>query len=199
MPKLTGAAFNAIKGVFLIGDPKRKAGLACNVDSNGGSTTKNVSGLEALFGSIPANWVSKTLDVCAYVSFSCCLQTFARLTRTPTGRRCLRHNSWPRYHCCSLVLQVRCKRSESGHQVCDWKTARHQLDNCSSSKSQDVALRKIVFTLSEQLIWPQVSYCLLPCLSNVMTVMVHQGPSRDRFDHCITIGRCRGWGPHDHS
>ena len=68
MPKLTGAAFAAIKGVFLIGDPKRKAGLACNVDSNGGSTTKNVSGLELLFGSIPANWVSKTLDVCAYVS-----------------------------------------------------------------------------------------------------------------------------------
>jgi len=68
LPKLTGAAFNAIKGVFLIGDPKRKAGLACNVDSNGGSTTKSVNGLEVLFGSIPANWVSKTLDVCAYVS-----------------------------------------------------------------------------------------------------------------------------------
>jgi len=66
MPKLTGAAFDAIKGVFLIGNPHHKSGLACNVDSNGGTTTKNVNGLTAFFGSIPANWVSKTLDVCAY-------------------------------------------------------------------------------------------------------------------------------------
>lgn len=70
MPKLTGAAFNAIKGVFLIGNPHHKAGLACNVDSKGGSTTKNVNGLSVLLGSIPSNWVSKTLDVCAYVSCS---------------------------------------------------------------------------------------------------------------------------------
>jgi hypothetical protein len=68
MPKLTGAAFNAIKGVFLIGNPHHKSGLACNVDSNGGTTTKNVNGLTVFVGSIPANWVSKTLDVCAYVS-----------------------------------------------------------------------------------------------------------------------------------
>jgi hypothetical protein len=68
MPKLNSAAFNAIKGVFLIGDPHHKSGLACNVDSNGGSTTKNVNGLTVLVGSIPAKWVSKTLDVCAYVS-----------------------------------------------------------------------------------------------------------------------------------
>ena len=106
MPKLTGAAFNAVKGVFLIGDPKRKAGLACNVDSNGGSTTKSVNGLEVLFGSIPASWVSKTLDVCAYVSFLYYLQTLTRLIRVLTGRWRMRHNSWPRYHCCSLVLQV---------------------------------------------------------------------------------------------
>jgi len=66
MPKLTGAAFDAIKGVFLIGNPHHKSGLACNVDSNGGTTTKNVNGLTVFFGSIPANWVSKTLDVCAY-------------------------------------------------------------------------------------------------------------------------------------
>lgn len=68
MPKLTGAAFNAVKGVFLLGNPHHKAGLACNVDSDGGSTTKNVNGLTVLVGSIPNNWVSKTLDVCAYVS-----------------------------------------------------------------------------------------------------------------------------------
>ncbi|KAG9605076.1 A cutinase-like protein from cryptococcus Sp, partial [Aureobasidium melanogenum] len=66
MPKLTGTAFNAVKGVFLIGNPHHRAGLACNVDSKGGSTTKNVNGLEVLAGSIPTNWVSKTLDVCAY-------------------------------------------------------------------------------------------------------------------------------------
>lgn len=68
MPKLTGASFNAVKGVFLIGDPEHKSGLACNVDSTGGTTTKNVNGLEAYQGGIPSNWVSKTLDVCAYVS-----------------------------------------------------------------------------------------------------------------------------------
>lgn len=69
MPKLTGAAFTAVKGVFLIGDPEHKAGLACNVDSKGGDTTKNVNGLESNLAGIPSNWVSKTLDVCAYVSF----------------------------------------------------------------------------------------------------------------------------------
>lgn len=68
MPKLTGASFNAVKGVFLIGDPEHKAGLTCNVDNNGGTTTRNVNGLEVYSGSIPSNWVSKTLDVCIYVS-----------------------------------------------------------------------------------------------------------------------------------
>ncbi|CAD0105762.1 unnamed protein product [Aureobasidium uvarum] len=66
MPRLTGAAFNAVKGVFLLGNPHRRAGLACNVDANGGTTTKNSNGLTALLGGIPSNWVSKTLDVCAY-------------------------------------------------------------------------------------------------------------------------------------
>ncbi|KAF3001561.1 hypothetical protein E8E13_009844 [Curvularia kusanoi] len=67
LPKLTGANFNAVKGVFLIGDPEHKAGLTCNVDNNGGTTTRNVNGLSAGFGGgIPSNWVSKTLDVCIY-------------------------------------------------------------------------------------------------------------------------------------
>ncbi|GAB7343849.1 hypothetical protein MBLNU457_1817t1 [Dothideomycetes sp. NU457] len=66
LPQLTGANFNAVKGVFLIGDPEHTSGLACNVDSNGGTTTKYVNGLEAYLGGIPANWVSKTLDVCAF-------------------------------------------------------------------------------------------------------------------------------------
>nr|BAT32793.1 cutinase-like enzyme [Saitozyma flava] len=63
----SGAAFNAVKGVFLIGNPDHKAGLTCNVDSNGGTTTRNVNGLSVAYqGSIPSGWVSKTLDVCAY-------------------------------------------------------------------------------------------------------------------------------------
>lgn len=68
MSQLTGAKFDAVKGVFLIGDPAHKSGLACNVDNNGGTTTKNVNGLSAaLGGGIPSNWVAKTLDVCIFV------------------------------------------------------------------------------------------------------------------------------------
>lgn len=64
---ITGAAFNAVRGVFLIGNPLHRAGLACNVDPRGGSSTRNVNGLSVLLGeSIPQNWISKTLDVCAY-------------------------------------------------------------------------------------------------------------------------------------
>jgi len=64
LPRLTGSAFDAVKGVFLIGNPERKSGLACNVDNNGGTSTKYATGLEPFFGGIPSNWVSKTLDVC---------------------------------------------------------------------------------------------------------------------------------------
>ncbi|CZT15104.1 uncharacterized protein RCC_01002 [Ramularia collo-cygni] len=67
LPNLTGSAFDAVKGVFLIGNPIHKAGLECNVDNNGGATTKNVNGLSARFNDgIPANWVDKTLDVCIF-------------------------------------------------------------------------------------------------------------------------------------
>ncbi|KAK4895674.1 hypothetical protein LTR27_006155 [Elasticomyces elasticus] len=66
MTKITGAAFTAVRGVFLIGDPEHRSGLACNVDQNGGTTTKNVNGLSAALGGIPSNWISKTLDVCNY-------------------------------------------------------------------------------------------------------------------------------------
>jgi hypothetical protein len=69
LPKLSGTSFNAVKGVFLIGDPNHQAGLACNVDNNGGDTTKNVNGLSAATGTdIPATWIPKTLDVCIFVS-----------------------------------------------------------------------------------------------------------------------------------
>ncbi|KAF2217589.1 carbohydrate esterase family 5 protein [Cercospora zeae-maydis SCOH1-5] len=65
LPQLTGNAFNAVKGVFLIGNPDHKRGLACNVDNNGGTTTRNVDGLSARSSQgIPRNWISKTLDVC---------------------------------------------------------------------------------------------------------------------------------------
>lgn len=67
MSKLTGASFDAVKGVVLVGDPLKKSGLACNVDPNGGASTRNTNGIEAGFGSgggIPQNWVSKVLDIC---------------------------------------------------------------------------------------------------------------------------------------
>lgn len=67
LPKLTGANFDAVKGVFLIGDPEHKSGLTCNVDNNNGTTTRDVNGLSAQGSAgIPANWISKTLDVCIY-------------------------------------------------------------------------------------------------------------------------------------
>ncbi|KAK8104574.1 carbohydrate esterase family 5 protein [Apiospora kogelbergensis] len=66
MGRLTGASFDAVKGAFLIGNPMHKAGLACNIDVNGGATTKNVNGLSVFLGSIPQNWISKTMDVCAF-------------------------------------------------------------------------------------------------------------------------------------
>ncbi|KAF1347419.1 cutinase [Lizonia empirigonia] len=72
MPQLTGANFDAVKGVFLIGNPEHKSGLTCNVDNNNGTTTQDVNGLEAALGSsIPSEWISKTLDVCIYGDVVC--------------------------------------------------------------------------------------------------------------------------------
>ncbi len=68
---LTDAAFAAVKGVFLIGDPVHKAGLACNVDMAGGNSTFDVDGVFVAAGlktGIPSDWIPKTLDVCNYVS-----------------------------------------------------------------------------------------------------------------------------------
>jgi hypothetical protein len=69
--QLTGAANTAVKGVFLIGDPLHKAGLACNVDSNGGITTRNDNGISEYYGSnsIPSGFVSRSLDVCNPVRY----------------------------------------------------------------------------------------------------------------------------------
>lgn len=66
LERLTGPSFDAVKGVFLIGNPEHKAGLACNVDVNGGTTTRNVNGISVYGGGLPATWVSKTLDVCNF-------------------------------------------------------------------------------------------------------------------------------------
>lgn len=67
LSKLTGTANSAVKAVFLIGNPQHKSGLTCNVDSTGGTTTRNVNGISA-YGTygIPSAWVARSLDVCAY-------------------------------------------------------------------------------------------------------------------------------------
>ncbi|TQV94263.1 cutinase-like protein [Cordyceps javanica] len=65
LPQLTGAAFDAVKGVFLIGNTRHEPGLACNVDMQGGDKTKDAAGIFYQQGNgIPQDWVSKSLDVC---------------------------------------------------------------------------------------------------------------------------------------
>ncbi|KAI0537569.1 A cutinase-like protein from cryptococcus Sp [Xylaria digitata] len=67
LPSLTGASFDAVKGVFLIGDPNHKSGLECNIDNNGGTTTKDVNGLSAeLSEGVPDEWINKTSDICIF-------------------------------------------------------------------------------------------------------------------------------------
>ncbi|KAF2115646.1 A cutinase-like protein from cryptococcus Sp [Lophiotrema nucula] len=67
MPQLTGASFDAVKGVLFIGNPNHKSGLVCNVDNNGGTTTRDVNGATVATGqTVPENWISKTLDVCIF-------------------------------------------------------------------------------------------------------------------------------------
>ena len=68
LPRLTGDSFHAVKAVFLIGTPEHRAGLSSNVDSIGDSSTRNSNGILSARGGIPENWVSKTMDVCDYVS-----------------------------------------------------------------------------------------------------------------------------------
>jgi hypothetical protein len=65
MSSLTGEMFDAVKAVFLIGNPYHKAGLACNVDLEGGGSTLDVDGKSLTAdNAIPDNWVEKTMDVC---------------------------------------------------------------------------------------------------------------------------------------
>ncbi|KAJ9479596.1 Cutinase [Pseudozyma hubeiensis] len=65
MPQLQGAAFDAVKAAILIGDPTHVPGQECNVDGNGGDSTKDARGaLFFLYKGTPSNWVSKTKDIC---------------------------------------------------------------------------------------------------------------------------------------
>lgn len=76
LPQLTGKYFDAVKAVFLIGDPLHKPNLACNVDPNGGSTTKSATGISYYGrGGIPSDWVSKSLDVCVTGDGVCSKET----------------------------------------------------------------------------------------------------------------------------
>jgi pimeloyl-ACP methyl ester carboxylesterase len=68
LSELNGDSFHAVKAVFLIGNPEHRSGLACNVDSVGGRTTRNSNGILARQGGIPDDWISKTMDVCTLVS-----------------------------------------------------------------------------------------------------------------------------------
>lgn len=52
----------------MVGDPEHKSGLACNVDSQGVSSTKDANGIEIYKGGVPDAWVSRTFDICAFVS-----------------------------------------------------------------------------------------------------------------------------------
>jgi hypothetical protein len=97
MSQLTGAKFTAVKGVFLIGNPEHKSGLACNVDTNGGTTTKYVNGLSVYQGGIPSTWVSKTLDVCNFVSPSDCRHIWTDVS--VLGGWCLRYDTRVWYRC----------------------------------------------------------------------------------------------------
>jgi len=85
LSKLTGKSFDAVKGVFLIGNPMHHKGKACNVDTKGGKSTMDVNGMSAALGGIPENWVSKTMDVCNYVSL-CVLSTEERARKTANPR-----------------------------------------------------------------------------------------------------------------
>lgn len=76
---------DAVKAVLLIGNPERVKGLKCNIDNNGGTTTRDVEGqyygaaagivppTTTISKGVPSQWVDKTLDVCLYVSVYFCV------------------------------------------------------------------------------------------------------------------------------
>ncbi|OAA82413.1 Cutinase [Akanthomyces lecanii RCEF 1005] len=66
LPELTGPAFDAVKGVVLLGNPEHRPDLTCNVDLYGGKSTRKAVGFFGTKGGIPSEWASKSLDVCNF-------------------------------------------------------------------------------------------------------------------------------------
>lgn len=147
LPRLTGAAFTAVKGVFLIGNPDHKSGLACNVDNRGGTTTRNVNGLSAtLSAGIPSNWVSKTLDVCIYVSsesrfMSLELVWLLTMEGWMSGRRRLRHHPRLRHQRPAPAVPARHADADLGDELHRRSAARELGDLRDPFPSVEAELR----------------------------------------------------------
>ncbi|KAH9810934.1 cutinase 1 [Teratosphaeria destructans] len=71
LAELKGEEREAVKGVFLLGDPQHTAGLACNVDNLNGMSTRNANGISAAEGRVPDDWIGRTLDVCMHGDSIC--------------------------------------------------------------------------------------------------------------------------------
>lgn len=65
---LNGTSADAVKAVYLIGNPLHRPGLSCNVDDKGGNGTLDAIGLQLkLFPNsnvVPDSFLARTLDVC---------------------------------------------------------------------------------------------------------------------------------------
>ncbi|KAF2770550.1 cutinase-like protein, partial [Teratosphaeria nubilosa] len=66
LTELSGEEWDAVKGVFLVGDPEHNAGLECNVDNFNGTSTRWANGVTSADGRVPDDWIDRTLDVCIY-------------------------------------------------------------------------------------------------------------------------------------
>lgn len=133
---LTGPAFDAVKGVFLIGDTRHQPGLACNVDMQGGDKTKDTAGLLYEKGNgIPENWVSKSLDVCNVVSAPLLIPIHQEnVTNIYIGRLRLRCFLWPWHYHHETTLGLSWRQRPPGHGCQVHPEAPgldngHQLDN----------------------------------------------------------------------
>lgn len=60
------AAFDAIKSLWPTCNPQHRRGLACNIDTNGGDTSRDVNRLSASRGRILQELVPRTRDVYAF-------------------------------------------------------------------------------------------------------------------------------------
>lgn len=60
------AAMNVIKGVVLLGNPRHKPNLTCNIDPQGQDSTFGAVGAANLLGfaSVPDEYISRTADIC---------------------------------------------------------------------------------------------------------------------------------------